>query len=260
MIKKILIIIVMFVAVGIFSIVNALTMGIEPPKEFIKNLKTCTKGHFETKGATIERYDIKGKLPNGRCEVYMDTYTDYTQKENYEMAKAFIGGFAQMAKSMGGEKYQNKEIPTITQEDLVKLSQENILSVTCKFSQSDINDLINAYNKHDNQNPPPKKENGVMTFSFDSSKASSYDNLLLSYQFKGPCIQSTGNDKNWSTDIYVCEYSDTTCNVRVQTNNEDKSSSYSISCSGDKNKYEKLDNKMYQTVLSHVKSNMCEKL
>ena len=51
----------------ISTAVYAITLGIEPPAQYINNLKTCTKSTVKSDGGTISEYTIKGKLPNGRC-------------------------------------------------------------------------------------------------------------------------------------------------------------------------------------------------
>lgn len=258
--KKILTCLAIFVSTfTIYSGVQALTMGIEPPAEFIDSLKTCKKGHFEQKGTTIERYDIKGKKPNGRCEVYMDTYTDFTNKETYEMAVNFIEGFG---KAFAGDKFDKSKIPS--QDELIKMSKESINTTTCKFSQSDIDALVTAYNKHDNKNPAPTMKDSSLSFSFDTSKMSSFDKLLLNYQMGGPCTQSKSgkDDDQWIKEVYSCEYSDTTCYVHhsYSKGKDGGASAYTMSCSGEISKYGNLDSKMRDVIIGHVKAGKCEKL
>ena len=240
-----------------YSAVQALTAGIEPPADFIKNLKTCTKSHFEQKGTSVERYDIKGKTPGGRCEIYMDTYTDFTNKDNYDMAMNFISGFGS---TIAGDKFDKSKL--LSQDELIKMSKDSTFSITCKLSQSEIDTLINAYNKHDNKNSEAVITNNSMSYSFDSTKMSSYDKQLLNYQMGGPCIQNrtkNAND-NWITTLYVCEYSDTTCYVHYSKSKDGTSTSYSMSCTGELSKYGNLDNKMRDAIVGHVKSGMCEKI
>lgn len=51
----------------------------------MKALRFCKAGTFnQVSGALNITYKIKGKLPNGRCEVEFSNYTDFTNVAAYE--------------------------------------------------------------------------------------------------------------------------------------------------------------------------------
>jgi len=93
------------------TITYALTIGIEPPVQYINNLKTCTKSSIKINETQIQEYTIKGKLPNGRCEVYISSYTNFADPKVYENFKTVAKSFAGMANDLN----KNTDIPTQTQ-------------------------------------------------------------------------------------------------------------------------------------------------
>ena len=105
----------------ISTAVYAVTVGVEPPAQYINNLKTCTKSTVKDSGNTINEYTIKGKLPNGRCEVYISSYTNFEDPKVYEGFKTITKSFTQMANNM--EKDKSKQITDAdipTQAQMVK--------------------------------------------------------------------------------------------------------------------------------------------
>lgn len=67
------------------SCVYAVVLGVEPPLVYMNALRSCKAGTFnQVSGALNITYKIKGKLPNGRCEVEFSNYTDFTNVAAYE--------------------------------------------------------------------------------------------------------------------------------------------------------------------------------
>ena len=117
----------------------------------------------------------------------------------------------------------------------------------CKFSENERKALYNAYQKHDSKNPPAKVENGNISFSFDSSKMSSYDNLMLT--LSGGVCQNP-NDANGKYKKYACEYADTTCYVT------EFKGMHSFKCTNDRD----IDFKTMNTIEKHINQGMCERI
>lgn len=228
----------------------AITVGEEPPLSYINNLKTCTKYNYSTESEYGNKmtYTIKGLLPNGRCEVNISSYIDYTNnKEAYNAAISLMSAFANAAGAP--ENKIQKGLPSA--QDLTDESRDDMV---CKFSKSEREALYNAYLKHDNKNPKPNVKDGNMEISFSTSKMSSYDKLMMKYGFSsaGPCVtlDQEGEYKNWEK--YACEYSDTTCYVDIH-----KDGTRYVNCNPTK---DKLNTQLINTVVNHAKSGKCIKL
>ena len=237
----------------ISTAVYTITVGVEPPAQYINNLKTCTKSTFKQSGAAIDEYTIKGKLPNGRCEVYISSYTNFADPKVYEGFKIMTKSFAQMANDIAknnSNKITDADIPT--QEQMIEQGKKEKYEMICNFSERERKALYEAYQKHDGKNPPAKIENGNVSFSFDSSKMSSYDNLSVEYGNYGPCKDL--NEEGAPSKKYFCKYADTTCYVRTKN-----TYTPSVSCSQKDGSLE-----TYYTyedpVLKHAKQGLCEQL
>ncbi len=215
------------------SVVFAFAAG-GPPPEYINNLKSCTKSTFIKKEIGTYEYVIKGKLPNGRCDVQINHWTDYNDPE----VKKLFG---------------------LSSPDDVKMMENRYEKGfwKCKLSQREVDELYAAYQKHDGENPLPQKlDNGGIKFSFDTNKMSSYDKLMLNYQM-GPCVYYSGvkawKSKNENFKRYACEYRDTTCYVLY--GGSGTSSISSVSCTRGK-----ASSDIQNKVLKHVKAGMCSEL
>ena len=229
--------------------VYAVTLGIEPPVQYINNLKTCTKSTFKQSGAAVEEYTIKGKLPNGRCEVYISSYTNFADPKVYEGFQIMTKSFTQMANDMEKDKSKqitNADIPT--QEQMIEQFKKEKDEMVCKFSESERKALYEAYQKHDSKNPPAKVENGNVSFSFDTSKMSSYDNLMLTFSHT---VCKNPNEPNPKAKKYVCEYADTSCYVTKYQNGAS-----SFKCTNNKD----IDFKQMNIIEKHVDQGMCEQI
>lgn len=193
---------------AISTICYAITIGGEPPEKFINNLKTCTVSKTTRNKNTIEEYIIKGKLPNGRCEVYMSSYINFENKDTYDAAISMMQRFAQAT-----DKEQAQNIPIPTQEELIQKAKADKDVSVCKFSQKERLALYEAYQKHDGQNPPAEIKDGNVKISFSTDKMSSYDKLLFKYA-NGPCTTIDKSNQNKGKK-YACEYADTTCYITI---------------------------------------------
>ena len=250
-----------FVLIQLQQHVLAATAGVEPSKEIITAIKNCTKGQYKNKSqfSYIQEYNIKGLLPNGRCEFVVTSYTDFTDTKAYENAKIVMGGFSDMAVSMAKE--QGKKVPKgalklPSQAEMIKMTEENKDVMTCKLSKKERDDLYKAWSLHDDKNPLPKldKNGHIQSFSFDTSKMSSYSNLMFNYA-QGPC-----EDKNSGWQIegtksrkkYACEYADTTCYITIYDTNSGEAST--MSCTGD-DKHDTFG--LMDKVKKHAKAGMC---
>ncbi|MCM1339754.1 MAG: hypothetical protein NC191_08795 [Muribaculaceae bacterium] len=232
----------------------AVIIGDEPPAQYINNLRTCTKSTIKRNDTVINKYIIKGKLPNGRCEVYTSSYTNFADPKVYETFKSITKMFSEMANEINKSKSQQQitKIAIPTQEQMIQQAQKEKEEIICKFSEKERKALYEAYQKHDSTNPPGKIENGNVSFSFDTSKMSSYDKLMLQYENYGPCKKT--NEQRNSFKKYVCKYADTTCYV---TTEDDYSPS--ISCSQKDDSFNTLYTNRNK-VLDHVKQNLCEQI
>lgn len=236
------------------SIAYAITVGVEPPASYINNLKTCTKSTITEKGNSIQEYTIKGMLPNGRCEVYISSYTNFADPKVYEGYKTMAHAFSQMANDMAKDKSkQITEADIPSQAQMIEQGKKEKDIIVCKFSNNERKALINAYQKHDSKNPPAKVENGNISYSFDISKVSSYDKLMM--KLSGPCstydaedISSANKEKK-----YACEYADTTCYWTDLGNGAS-----SMSCTNEDKTISTF--KLMDKVKQHVKAGMCQEI
>ena len=264
--KKILIIlgiliILSFIVLQLQQFVSAVTLGIEPPANFMNALRSCTVGKYKDTNnkSMISEYYIKGILPNGRCEFTRTSYTDFSNKETYETAKRILGDFAEMAESMAKEQSQKFEKPTgfPSQEEMIKMTQEEKDIMTCKLSKNEINMLYEAWQKHDDKNAPAKVTDNEISFSWSSSKMSSFDGLMMRFS-SGPCTSS--NDATGSTNAiskkYACEYADTTCYITILTYN-DGTEGATMTCTYEP---EGVNHSRISKVKEHAKSGLCEEL
>lgn len=254
-----------FVLIQLQQHVLAVTAGVEPSKEIITAIKNCTKGQYKNKNqfSYIQEYNIKGLLPNGRCEFVVTSYTDFNDKKAYENAQIVMGGFSDMAVSMAkeqGKKVPKEALKLPTQEEMIKMTEENKDVMTCKLSKKERDDLYSAWALHDDKNPPPKldKDGHIQSFSFNSSKMSSYSNLMMNYS-QGPCEDKNSgiqfSEKPKSIKKYACEYADTTCYITIYELKTGEGSS--MSCSGE----EKHDTfGLMDKVKKHAKAGMCSQM
>lgn len=250
--KKILLLLSVLASI---TCVYAVTIGVEPPVSYINSLKTCTAGTFSTKNnGLISEYKIKGKLPNGRCEVQMTDKYDWDDPQTEKDARAILGMFSNMATDMAGEKKLNdQQLDQVMKE--VKQSKSEI--TTCRFSQQERNDLVKAYNLHDGKQDPgevKRDANGnLISFkgSFSTDKMSSYDGLMMKY---GNAIcKTTENGKPDTSKVWACEYSDTTCYYSDLGNGGS-----SLSCTKENPNISTF--KLMDKVREHVKAGYCEKV
>lgn len=241
------------------GIVYAISLGIEPPDSYIYNLNTCTKSSIKKNvNGMVMEYNIKGLLPNGRCEVHMSDYMDYSNPKTYENFKKMIEPFTEMAKDMSKDKKTTQNIKIPSQQEMIKQGKK--LTV-CKFSKGERLALVNAYKKHDGNAQNSKVENGHTTYSFDFSKISSYEKLMLHLYNYGPCnyydpgeIPSADKEKDVSSEkTYVCKYADTTC----YWTDSDKNGS-AVSCTNENKSISSFEIK--NKVREHVKTGMCQRL
>ena len=231
----------------------AITIGVEPPSTYMNALKICKAGTFnqqEPSGLNLT-YKIKGKLPNGRCEVTFSNFTDFSNKATYDN---FISVSKSFAKSFGAE-INESDFPT--QAQMIEQGKKEGETYTCRFSDKERQDLYNAYLKHDSKNPPAKVSKDSISISFDSSKISSYDKLMQKYYLNGPCnndVTMEEDGKNVPVKKYVCEYADTTCYVTLYQMSGGNGSS--VSCSGKRD----VDDTRWEIVKKHAESGKCSKL
>lgn len=180
--KKIIIFsgILLFMAIGTYAM--AVTIGVEPPAQYVNNLRTCTPyfGKY-VKNAMTSEYRVIKKLPDGRCLASITEYPDYSNPQDYKDA-------AYLVRAFGGDKMTDAEVAKII------YSSNSKSTTTCKFSPTQRQALYSAYLKHDG-NPSSgsvkRDKNGnivELNGSFDSSKMSSYDNLMSSY-LSGTCSE-----------------------------------------------------------------------
>lgn len=226
------------------SCVRAVTIGIEPPENFMSALKTCTSGTFnlEKNGVVID-YKIKGKTPTGRCVVEYSDYIDFSKRELYNK-------YIDVLTSFVGDKVKPSQFPT--QEQMTKESLEGKNIMQCKFSKKEREQLYNAYQKHDdNSTVTTQKPDGSVSYSFNSKNMSSYDSLMMKFS-QGPCIDITPDivQAKGKAEKYSCEYADTTCYVT-----KTRSGVWTYSCDPEKSGFKHFD-----IMKKHIEANMCEKL
>lgn len=163
--KKFLGCLLLMVFLSLGTAVYSIAVGIEPPSQYMYNLKSCTPNVTNrVRNGLAEKYEIKGKLQDGRCQVVITMYQNVTQ-EAYQMEKTL---YKTMAESMSGKEVKN--FPT--REELIREAKENKDVTACKFSAEQRAALYNAYLKHDGKN----------SINF------AYDNLMLNYS-SGTCSQ-----------------------------------------------------------------------
>jgi hypothetical protein len=239
-----------FILMQLQQRVVAVTVGVEPPGAFMHALKTCTKGTFTDKqNARVTEYSIKRLLPNGRCEYTITETNDFSDKKDYETAKLFANGFLDMATSMA--KQNNQEVPKDlpSADDMLKLAEQEKQVTVCKLSKQERDDLYKAWSMHDDKNPPPKVSKDGVSFTFDSSKMSSYSNLMIKYS-QGPCTETDNDSAKQPEKTYACEYSDTTCYWKDFGNGAS-----TMSCSKENPNVAAF--KLMDKVKEHVKKGMC---
>lgn len=216
-------IIISMITIG--SISFAITIGFQPPAKYMENLKTCTKSTFTNNTTThTQEYTIKGKLPNGRCEVNIITYSDFTKNEIYKQ-------YTTVAKNFG---MPAEKIPS--QQELIAKTEKYKVQTICKLSDNERKALYDAYQKHDSR----------------LGQTSSYENLMNKFD-NGPCFDIQGNDtKPQNRTTYVCEYADTTCYW-----NDLGQGMSTISCTKEPSSGILP---FMKTVEGHAKAGMCQKI
>lgn len=170
-------VIISLIALGISTF--AVTIGEKPPVEYINNLKNCKAGTIKVSNSVYTEYTIKGKLPDGRCEVEILSYTNFADPEVY---KGFIG----MMKVFGGDKVKPETLPT--QAQMIEQGKKEKNIDNCKFTPEQRLALYNAYQKNDGTNGCTTDKNGSQKCTFSTDNMSSYDKLMLNYT-NGTCIQ-----------------------------------------------------------------------
>lgn len=173
----------LFLVTFLFSgtAVYSISVGFEPPSQYMYKLKSCTPSVTNRiKYGMVEKYEIKGKLQDGRCQVTITTYQNVTE-ETYEMQKSF---YKSMAKSISGKEVKN--FPT--REELIREAKKDQDVTVCKFSPEQRTALYNAYLKHDGKNfsTVSNYKNGGTSIKINSKNMSSYDSLMLNYSY-GTC-------------------------------------------------------------------------
>lgn len=239
--KKKFILICFITTIIIGSIVHAITVKTEPPADFINNLKTCTKSSFYENNTTISEYTIKGKLPNGRCEIYLTAYANYANNYVYNQYKEMMNTFSEMR----GDNPQ--KINILSQAEMIQQAKKEKHTISCKLNNEEINALYAAYQKHNSKNPPDKISKDNIKFYFDTTNMGSFNNLLISY-ISGPCHSSYEKDKSFKR--YACEYADATCYVTLYSDGTNR-----IKCNNERE--QNFDFKITDKVIKHVKSGMC---
>lgn len=161
------------------SVVIAATSNNEPPQEYINNLKICKESSINKEGSTVNQYNIKGLLPDGRCKVEISSYTNFADPKIYE-------GFITILKGFAGDNLKESDIPT--QAQMIEQGKKEKTVTTCKFTKEQRYALHAAYLKHDGKNNCITS-NGTTSCHFSTSDMSSYDRLMLNYS-TGTCSQN----------------------------------------------------------------------
>ena len=222
---------------------------IEPPQTYINNLRTCkpSTNSITSNGRNYE-YKIKGKVPNGRCEVIITEKYDWSDPQTEKDMRAILGAFLNMAGS--NNKFSTAELDKAINE----MKKEPPDITTCRFSQAERDELIKGYNKHDGKQEPAYVERDAagnlvsIKGSFSSDKMSSYDNIMFTLS-KNLC--NTNNDSNGNGKVYSCEYADTTCYYKKYDNDVS-----SLSCTDSK----KSTFSVMDKVKEHVAAGYCERV
>ncbi len=196
--------------------IATVTIGVEPPQAYINDLKTCkpSTNSITSNGRNYE-YKIKGKVPNGRCEVIITEKYDWSNPQTEKDMKTILGAFSNMAGD--NNKISTAELDKAIDE--VKKEPPDI--TTCRFSQAERDELIKAYNKHDGKQEPGNIKRdaagNLVSFkgSFSTDKMSSYDNIMLTLSTS---LCNTNDDSNGKGEVYSCEYADTTCYYKKYDN------------------------------------------
>ena len=162
------------------SIAIAGTIGKRPPSNYIKNLRTCTSSTFQEKNGTVDEYNIKGLLPDGRCEVVITSYTNFEDPKVYE-------GFITILKAFGGDNVKQTDIPT--QAQMIEQGKKEKSTTTCKFTKEQRFALHAAYLKNDGKNTCITKPDGSTSCHYSTADMSSYDRLMTNYS-QGTCNQN----------------------------------------------------------------------
>jgi len=175
---------IVIISVTAGAALAAYTIGQKPPVGFINNLPLCKASNFKTNtNGYLSQYTINGRQADGRCKVTITGYLDYSNPQTY---KDVISVMKMFTEGMSKEKIKESDIPT--QAEMIKQAQEEKDVTVCKFTKTQINSLVQAYKQNDwNQNSGSVKrdKNGNITEfsgSFSSSKMSTYDKLMFSFQ------------------------------------------------------------------------------
>lgn len=159
--------------------VIAITVGIEPPAEYINRLVSCTKFSKQITGSTVEEFTINGILPDGRCEVVISSYTNFADKKVWE-------GYMMFARALANGRINDSDLPT--QQQMIEQGKKEKITTICKFTKEQRQALYNAYAKHDGTNGCTTSSDGSQHCEFSTSKMSSYDKLMVNYQMES-CTQ-----------------------------------------------------------------------
>lgn len=126
------------VAIGLSA--HAFIYGVEPPAKYMNNLRTCTPTNITTADALVIKYIIKGKLPDGRCQVTISAYTNFANPKVYN-------GYKDVVKAFSNNKIKDSDIPT--QVQMIEQGKKEKMVGICKFTSEQRNALYHAYLKHD---------------------------------------------------------------------------------------------------------------
>lgn len=169
------------ITTGCYS--SAVTIGQKPPVEYINNLANCKVSTIKnTNNGYISEYKINGEQPDGRCKVTITGYMDYSNPQTYKDAISIMKMFAEGASK---EKIPESAIPT--QAEMIKESQNDKDITVCKFTPQQVVQIYSAYQKNDDKQDKGMvkrdKDGNITEFSgsFNSSKMSSYDRLMMNY-------------------------------------------------------------------------------
>ncbi len=176
--KKIFVLLSLISFISLSSVVYAITLGLIPPENYIKNLKTCTKGVVVNNSTAYQTYTVKGLLPDGRCEVQIVSYTNFANKEVYDGYKMLYSAFSKDGK-----------VPS--QAEMIEKGKQDKDIMTCKFTQAQRDALYKAYYQSLGHKQPggcTKTADGGThcEYEISGSSMSPYDNLLMSYS-AGTC-------------------------------------------------------------------------
>lgn len=164
--------------ISLSSVVYAMTLGVTPPENYIKNLKSCTKGVAVNNSTVYETYTVKGLLPDGRCEVQIVSYTNFANKKVYDEFKSLYSSF-----------YKDGKVPS--QAEMIEKGRQDKDIMTCKFTQTQRDALYKAYYQSLGHKQPggcTKTADGGThcEYEISGSSMSPYDNLLMRYS-AGTC-------------------------------------------------------------------------